>query len=110
MSVSDLPEALGADPDGGHHEVHQIIPAEANHWWRESTRTGALLNKLMVLFIVAPIVLVLKSFYVISFVVFALMIPYGLFVRYLAVRAVRQHLQSHPEDRDHFEQLGIISS
>jgi len=53
---------------------------------------------------------VLKSFYLVSFVVFALMVPYGFFVRYLAVRAVRQHLQEHPEEREHFAELGIIST
>ena len=31
----------------------------------------------------------MKQFYAISFVVFAFMVPYGLFVRQLAVRAVR---------------------
>ena len=87
----------------------QISSLEANYWWRETRPSGALLNKLMVLFIVVPIVLVLKSFYALSFAVFALMVPYGLFVRHLAVRAVRQHLQTHPEEREHFEQAGIIS-
>jgi hypothetical protein len=86
----------------------QISSLEANHWWRESTPAGALLNKLIVLFIVVPIALVLKSFYALSFVVFALMIPYGFFVRHLAVRAVRQHLREHPQEREHFEQAGII--
>jgi hypothetical protein len=87
----------------------RISPLEANYWWREATPAGALLNKLMFLFIVGPVALVLKSFYVLSFAVFALMVPYGLFVRHLAVRAVRQHLQTHPEERDHFERAGIIS-
>lgn len=86
-----------------------ISPVEANYWWRESTPAGALLNKLMFLFIVAPIGLVLKRFYGLSFVVFALMVPYGLFLRHLAVRAVRQYLKTHPEERDEFEQAGIVS-
>jgi hypothetical protein len=88
---------------------YEISSVEANHWWRETAPLGALLNKLMFLFIVAPIGLVLKQFYTMSFVVFAFMVPYGLFVRQLAVRAVRQHLESHPEERDQFEQAGIIS-
>jgi hypothetical protein len=87
----------------------QISAPEANYWWRESTPSGALLNKLMVLFIIVPVVLVLKSFYTLSLAIFAFMIPYGLFVRHLAVRAVRQHLQHHPEERENFERAGIVS-
>jgi hypothetical protein len=97
MSESDL------------HDDH-ISSLEANYWWRQTAPAGALLNKLIVLFIVLPVVLVFKSFYTLSFAVFALMVPYGLFVRRLAVRAVRQHLLEHPEDRDDFERAGIISS
>jgi hypothetical protein len=87
----------------------EVSPVEANYWWRETTPLGALLNKLMFLFIVAPIGLVMKQFYAISFVVFAFMVPYGLFVRQLAVRAVRKHLECHPEEREEFQQAGIIS-
>ena len=87
----------------------EISPVEANFWWRETAPLGALLNKLMFLFIVIPIGLVLKRFYVLSFAVFALMVPYGLFVRHLAVRAVMEHLGNHPEEVGQFEQAGIIS-
>ena len=87
----------------------EISSVEANTWWRENTPAGALLNKLMFLFIVVPIGLVLKWFYVLSFVVFSFMVPYGLFVRHLAVRAVRQHLENHPEELQEFDQAGIIS-
>jgi hypothetical protein len=87
----------------------EVSPVEANYWWRETTPLGALLNKLIFLFIVAPIGLVMKQFYAVSFVVFAFMVPYGLFVRQLAVRAVRKHLECHPEEREQFEQDGIIS-
>jgi hypothetical protein len=90
-------------------QADQISSPEANYWWRQTTPAGALLNKLMLLFIVVPVALVLKNFYVLSVMVFAFMIPYGLFLRRLAVRAVRQHLQNHPEEREHFEQDGIIS-
>ena len=86
-----------------------ISSIEANYCWRQTSPSGALLNKLMILFIVVPVALVLKRFYVISMLVFAFMIPYGLFLRRLAVRAVRQHLQDHPEEREQFEQAGIIS-
>jgi hypothetical protein len=87
----------------------KISPAEANYWWRKNDRAGALLNNLMLLFIVVPIALVVREFYALSFVVFAFMVPYGLFVRFLAVRAVRQHLAEHPEERQEFEESGIIS-
>ena len=87
----------------------EVSAAEANYWWRQTTPVGSLLNKLMLLFIFVPIALVLKSFYGLSFMVFAFMVPYGLFVRYLAVRAVRQYLVEHPEQREEFEQAGIIS-
>jgi len=88
---------------------NQISSLEANAWWRQTTPAGSVLNKLMLLFIFVPIALVLKNFYALSFGVFALMVPYGLFVRHLAVRAVRHHLQSHPEEREDFERAGIIS-
>jgi hypothetical protein len=86
-----------------------ISPVEANHWWRESSPAGALLNKLMLLFIAVPIALVLLRLYGLSFFVFAFMVPYGLFLRHLAVRAVRKHLQEHPDEQQQFEQAGIIS-
>ena len=89
-------------------QENRISSLEANYWWRQATPAGALLNKLMVLFILIPIALVWKNLYALSFTVFALMIPYGLFVRRLAVRAVRQHLQNHPEEREQFEEAGII--
>jgi hypothetical protein len=105
MSASDRPARAAATSGGD-----QISSVEANHWWRNTAPAGALLNRLMLLFIVAPVVLVLKSLYTLSFLVFVLMIPYGLFVRRLAVRAVRRHLQKHPEERERFEQMGIISA
>ena len=87
-----------------------VSSAEANYWWRKNDPAGALLNNLMLLFIAIPIALVLKSFYAFSFAVFAFIVPYGLLVRRLAVRAVRQHLQNHPDEREKFEEAGIISS
>ena len=87
-----------------------VSPAEASYWWRKNDPAGALLNNLMFLFIVVPIVLVLKSFYALSFVVFAMMVPYGLFLRRLAIHAVRHHLENHPEEWEKFEESGIISS
>lgn len=87
----------------------QVSAGEANYWWRKNDPAGALLNNLMFLFVVAPIALVLKEFYALSVLAFALMVPYGFFVRHLAVRAVRQHLENHPEHREEFQQEGIIS-
>jgi hypothetical protein len=88
----------------------EIVPLEANCWWRENARAGALLNRLMLLFIVIPIVLVVQRFYTLSFVVFAFMIPYGFLVRHLAVRAVRNYVAAHPEAVVQFEAQGIISA
>ena len=87
-----------------------VSSAEANYWWRKNDPAGALLNNLMLLFIAVPIVLVLKSFYAFSFVVFAFIVPYGFLMRYLAVRAVEQYLEGHPEEFEKFQEAGIISS
>jgi len=88
----------------------EIKPTEANRWWERNTPLGVLMNRLMLLLIVAPIVLVFIEYYAWSFVVFVLMVPYGFFVRHLAVRAVRDYLSSHPESIEEFETHGIISS
>jgi hypothetical protein len=87
-----------------------IRPAEANRWWQKNTVAGVLLNRLMLLFIFVPIALVFLDFYRVSFVVFAFMVPYGLFLRHLAVRAVRHHLSLHPEAQEEFETEGIVGS
>ena len=86
----------------------EIRPAEANRWWQKNTVAGVLLNRLMLLFIFVPIGLVFLDFYSLSFAVFAFMVPYGLLLRHLAVRAVRQHLDVHPEAAEEFENQGII--
>ena len=87
----------------------EIVAFEANHWWRKNEPLGALLNNLMFLFIVVPIALVIERLYVLSFIVFAFMVPYGFFVRHLSVRAVRKYLAEHPEAVEQFQQDGIIS-
>jgi len=87
-----------------------VSPVEANRWWQQNTVPGVLLNRLMLLFIFVPIALVFVSFYTLSFVVFAFMVPYGFFLRSLAVRAVRDHLSHHPEAVEEFESKGIISN
>lgn len=86
----------------------RVSAVEANHWWRKYSPVGALLNNLMFAFIVGPVVLVFKNFEVLSFVVFALMIPYGLLVRRMAILAVRTHLANHPESMLEFRKAGII--
>ena len=88
----------------------QINPAEANRWWQKNTVAGVLMNRLMLLFIFVPIALVFMSQYVASFVVFAFMVPYGLFLRYLAIRAVRQFVTVHPETLTEFQDQGVIST
>ncbi len=85
-----------------------VSPVAANDWWRKNEPAGALLNNLMVLFIVAPIAFVFKRFYGLSLIVFSFMIPYGFFVRNLAVSAVRKHLEEHPEAVEEFRSSGII--
>ena len=87
-----------------------VSSAEANYWWRKNDPAGALLNNLMLLFIAVPIGLVIKQFYASSFVVFAFIVPYGFFLRHLAVRAVEHYLLNHPEEFEKFEEAGIISS
>ena len=87
-----------------------VSSAEANYWWRKNDPAGALLNNLMLLFIAVPIALVIKHFYAFSFMVFAFIVPYGFFLRHLAVRAVEQYLLNHPEEFEKFEEAGIISS
>lgn len=89
--------------------VFKVRSAEANQWWQRNQPLGALLNKLMLLFIFIPIALVFKEFYTLSFVVFAFMIPYGVLMRCLAVRAVRTYLAVHPEAHEQFEQEGIVA-
>jgi len=88
----------------------EIHPSEANRWWQKNSVAGVLLNRLMILFIFAPIALVFVRFYRLSFVVFAFMVPYGFLVRHFAVKAVRRHLISHPEAVDDFSSDGIIVS
>ena len=87
-----------------------VSSAEANYWWRKNDPAGALLNNLMLLFIAVPIALVIKHFYAFSFAVFAFIVPYGFFLRHLAVLAVEQYLLNHPEEFEKFEEAGIISS
>jgi hypothetical protein len=104
MSASD-PSTDGA----AHAHYDRIDSREANDWWRQTQPAGAVLNRLMILFILAPVVLAMNSSYILSFLIFALMVPYGLLVRRLAVQALRRHLRDHPEARAQFEEAGVIS-
>ena len=87
---------------------NRIPGFEANSWWRKNQPSGALFNNLMFVFIVVPIALVIERWYLLSFIVFAFMIPYGFFVRRLAVRAVRRYLMENPEAAERFQQDGIV--
>jgi len=86
----------------------RISKVEANFWWRKHSPAGALLNNLMVAFIVVPVILVFKSYYKLSFLIFAFMAPYGFLMQWLAVYAVRAHLARNPESVVEFRDTGII--
>lgn len=88
----------------------KIVAGEANYWWRNNAVAGALLNKVMLLFVIVPIVLVLQKHYVLSVTVFVLMVPYGFLVQALATRAVRRHIEAHPETLEEFETSGILTT
>ncbi len=86
-------------------EINQI---EAWYWWRTNVGVGAILYRLMLLFIVVPVWLVAKDHLLLSFVVFAGMIPYGLLLRRLAERSVSSFIRKHPQAIDQFEEAGVI--
>ena len=64
----------------------------------------------MLLFIAVPLTLVYYKHYVLSFVVFALMIPFGFLLRGLAVRAVIVFIDKNPEAFGEFLDSGVITS
>jgi hypothetical protein len=86
----------------------EVIPDEAAYWWRTTQVSGAILHRLMILFILVPMVLVYYRYYVSSFLVFALIVPYGLFLRYLSELSVTRIIRKNPETLEHFEQEGVI--
>ena len=85
-----------------------IIRKEASYWWRTNQVAGAILHRLMLLFIFVPLGLVYYRYYIASFLAFAGIVPYGFFLRYLAERSVDRIIRKHPETIDHFEQEGVI--
>ena len=87
----------------------EVVPDEASYWWRTNAVSGALLHRLMLLFIAVPLVLVWKGYYVTSFVVFGFMVPFGLFLRYMAARAVVVLIERNPETFAEFQEAGVIS-
>ena len=87
----------------------KIDANEAGIWWRTNTVAGAVLYRLMLLFIVGPLILVSKGYYTTSLVVFSFMIPYGLLLKRLAKRAVINLIDSHPQTSEEFANSGIIS-
>jgi vacuolar-type H+-ATPase subunit I/STV1 len=90
-------------------EPFEIVRVEASHWWRTNVVAGAILDRLMWLFIVVAVYLVVaKGYVLISFLVFLGMIPYGLFLRHLAQRSLLRFIEEHPETIDEFEESGII--
>lgn len=86
----------------------EISPVEANIWWRTTQVTGVFLNRMMLALVLAPVALVLYGYTYLSLVAFASLIPYGLLLRRLAVRAVRREIRDRPEAALEFEQAGIV--
>ena len=87
----------------------EIDRTEASYWWRTNVIAGVILHRLMWLFIAASAVLVWKEYLVLGFLVVLGMIPYGFFLRYLAVRSCFNFLEEHPESVREFENSGIIT-
>ncbi len=86
----------------------EIVRKEAWYWWRTNHVAGVILHRLMLLFIFVPLVLLYYRYYVYSFVVFAGMVPYGLFLQYLAERSIVEIIRRNPETIGHFEEEGVI--
>ena len=88
----------------------KVVANEASYWWRTSAVSGALLYRLMLLFIAVPLVLVWKGYYVMSVVIFGFMVPYGFFLRHMAIRAVVSMIEKNPETYTRFEEASVILS
>lgn len=86
----------------------EIVRKEAVYWWRTNHVAGIILHRTMLLFILVPVLLVYFGYYVYSFLVFAGMVPYGLFLQYLAERSVLGIIRRNPETIEHFEEEGVI--
>jgi hypothetical protein len=100
-----LPEP---DPTIRADDPLQISRSEASYWWRTNSVAGAILYRMMILFIFTPMALVYYRYYVLSFIVFAFIVPYGLLLQYLAERFVARIIRKHPETIEHFESEGIV--
>lgn len=88
----------------------EISPVEANIWWRTHHLAGVVLNRLMLVLVLAPVALVLYGHTYLSLLAFATLVPYGFFLRYLAVRAVRKEILARPESAPEFEECGVLVS
>ncbi len=86
----------------------EVVRKEAWYWWRTNHVVGVILHRLMLLFIFVPLVLVYYRYYVYSFFVFAGMVPYGLFLQYLAERSIVEIIRRNPETIGRFEEEGVI--
>ena len=87
----------------------EIVRVEASHWWRTNVVAGAILHRLMLLFIAVPVVLVAKGYFVLSIFVFLGMVPYGLLLRCVAERSLASFIEAHPETLAEFEAEGIVT-
>jgi hypothetical protein len=85
-----------------------ISALEANAWWRKHELLGAVLNGLCFAILAAPIVLVVNDLFKASVAAFALVVPYFLLVRFLAVLAVKRRLANHPESLSEFKDAGVL--
>ena len=87
----------------------EIDRTEASYWWRTNVITGVILHRLMWLFIAASASLVWLGYFVLGFIVLLGMIPYGFFLRYVAVRSFWTFIEEHPETIDEFVESRVIA-
>jgi hypothetical protein len=86
-----------------------ISAAEANRWWQKNDPVGAILNRLMLVFVLGPMALAYKEYFLTSAVVFAFLVPYGFLMRYLAVVTVRHRIAKNPESLSEFMDAGVVN-
>lgn len=86
----------------------RVVRKEASYWWRTRTVPGAVLHRLMLLFIFVPLALVYYRYYVASFLVFAGIVPYGLLLEYAAEWSVSRAIRKNPETLDEFAADGVV--
>ncbi len=86
----------------------RVLRKEASYWWRTRTVPGAVLHRLMLLFIFVPLALVYYRYYIASFLVFGGIVPYGLLLEYVAERSVVRAIRKNPETLEEFADEGVV--